>query len=264
MALIKTLRTSDIVYHNRSSTDFGLKILFPVNPPAPTPNKQMLTIPGKSGDWADNNRSYQATETQVNAVIRVPRKYEGNWWTLKGDIENWLYGSEDWLKFNQDPDYLYKAQIVTAPTFTPVNPERVNATITFHFQPFKFKEKTIHYTPIPANGITYNDETVVVKPDWHLKGTGSFMLTVNGMPYEFDDLNGDLYLIGEEGNAYAKDPSIISDDNYLLNTNIRLANNTAPELLSRDNGENYISIAPLDDQSTLEICEFKPLLRRLI
>ena len=76
------IRTYDIVFHNRSSTSFGLKVLFPFNPLSPTPNKQMQTIPGKSGDWADNNHTYGSVETQINAVIHMPRRYN-DWEQLK-------------------------------------------------------------------------------------------------------------------------------------------------------------------------------------
>lgn len=92
----------------------------------------MQSIPGRSGDWASSDSTYNSSETPVNVVIHKPRRYD-DWEQLKGDIENWLFGDEDWLSFGKTSDYLYRAQIVTAPTFTPVNFERVNATFTFHF-----------------------------------------------------------------------------------------------------------------------------------
>lgn len=261
------MRESDIIFHNRSSDDFGMRVLFPFNPVVPSPNTQMETIPGVSGDRRDSNRTFGAVETPVNAVIYIPKKYNGDWWSLKSDIEHWLYGDEnskDWLVFELDPDFLYQAQIVTAPVFTPVNDERVNVTITFHFQPFKYDEKTIHWSKLPASGIAINPENTNVRPDWHLNGNGSFLLTVNGFPYEFDDLDGDIWLIGDEGNAYSKDPSQISDDNSLLNDHLRLANNEAPELICSGDGQNSISIAPIDSDSKLNSIEFKPKYRRLI
>lgn len=242
-----------------------MRVVFPTfNPPAPTPNRQLQTIPGMSGDWVDNNRTFASADVAVNAVIFMPQKYK-SFFTLKGDIEHWLFnGGEDWLVFGRDPDYLYKAVITTAPVFTPVNFERINVTMNFHFQPFKWQEKTIHWSKLPPNGIAINDETENVRPDWHLNGTGSFMLTVNGFPYEFDNLDGDIYLIGDEDNAYSHDPEKINETNSLMNTHIRLANNTSPELLCSGDGRNSIEIKPLDDSSKLNLIEFKPKLRRLI
>ncbi|MCT7711020.1 MAG: phage tail protein, partial [Lactobacillus crispatus] len=145
---------SEIIFHNRSSTDFGIKVLFPFNPLAPAPKKQMMSIPGRSGDWATNDSTYNSSETPVNVVIHLPRRYE-DWEQLKNDIENWLYGDEDWLRFSRNSDYLYRAQIVTAPTFTPVNFERTNATFTFHFQPYKYDVDSIHWQDFPRNGTVY-------------------------------------------------------------------------------------------------------------
>lgn len=264
-----TLRTSDIEYHNRSSTDFGMRVLFPsFNPPAPAPGKQLLTVPGFSGDYSDGNHTYNAVDTQVSVVIYLPERYrkmhwfEG-WAKLKSDITAWLYGDPGWLKFGYDPDYLYKAEVLQAPEFTPVNSERVNSTIIFHFQPYKYNAKTIHYQKLPSSGVIYNDGNVNVRPDWHIKGTGNFTLMVNDWPYEFDNLDGDLYLIGDEGNAYSADPSVIQE-NSLLNSHLMLPNNMAPQLLCAGNGANTISISAMDTDSKLDLVEFKPLFRRFI
>lgn len=237
--------------------------MFPFNPLSPTPNKQMQTIPGKSGDWADNNHTYASVETQINAVIHMPKRYS-DWEQLKGDIEDWLYGDEDWLRFRRDSDYLYRAQIVTAPVFTPVNFERINATLTFNFQPFKYDADSIHWLALPQNGVVINPEPEVVRPDWHINGTGSFLLKVNDMSYEFDDIDGDIYLVGEEGNAYSSDPTKNYLTDNLLNSHLRLANNSTPELLSAGNGINTVTIEPLNADSKLNAAEFIPRWRRLI
>lgn len=266
-----TYRVGRIDYHNRSSTDFGMKILFPTfNPPAPTPSKQALTIPGANGDYSDGARTYGAVDVQVGVVIRIPKRYKEygwfeGWSLLKSDITNWLYGDPDWLKFELDPDYLYSAEVMSAPQFTPVNSERINATITFHLQPFKFEADNLKWKPLElGTTIAYNKENTNVRPDWHINGTGSFLLKVNGVPYEFDDLDGDIYLLGDESNAYSADPDKINAENELLNTHLRLANNEAPELLCVGNGENTISFEKIDADATLNKFEFKPKYRRLI
>lgn len=254
---------SEIVFHNRSSTDFGIRVQFPFNPVVPSPNKMMQTIPGRSGDWASNDNTYNSTETPVKVTIYLPDRYTG-WEQLKGDIENWLFGDEDWLSFGKDSDYLYRAQIVTAPTFTPINFERTDAVFTFHFQPYKYEAKSIHWQSFPQNGVVYNHEDAVVKPDWHINGEGSFMLKVNDMPYEFDNIDGDIYLNGDEGNAYSSDPTTAYLVSGLMNDHIILANNEAPEMLCIGDGSNSISLEPMDSQSQLNKFEFIPRWRRLI
>lgn len=112
----------------------------------------------------------------------------------------------------------------------------------------------------------YNDGDDTAFPDWHLKGQGNFMLMVNDMPYEFDDLDGDLYLYGMSDNAYSYD--IEHPDKFdtleLLNTHIRLANNVSPQLLCSGTGKNSISLTPMDTESKLDLIEFRPKLRGLI
>lgn len=256
--------TSEIIYHNRSSTDFGLRVFFPTfNPPVPTPNAQRLTIPGVSGDYSDGNGSYGPVDMAINGIIHMPARYN-NFYTYKGDLEKWLLGDAGYLNFTLDPDYLYIAEVTTPPVLTPVNDERINATITFHFQPYKMQRGANHWHKFPSNGVITNDENVNVKPDWHLNATGNVMLTVNDEPYEFDNLDGDIYVVGHEGNAYASDPDKQSDHFELLNTHIRFANNEAPELICSGNGQNKVSVKALDDKSKLNSIEFKPLLRRLI
>lgn len=254
---------SEIIFHNRSSTDFGIKVLFPFNPLAPAPKKQLMSIPGRSGDWATNDSTYNSSETPVNVVIHLPRRYD-DWEQLKNDIENWLYGDEDWLRFSKNSDYLYRAQIVTAPTFTPVNFERTNATFTFHFQPYKYDADSIHWKDFPRNGVVYNRENIDVKPDWHINGKGNFMLKVNDVPYEFNNIDGDIYLKGDEGNAYTNDPTAAYLIDGLLNDHVRLANNAAPVLYAEGDGSNSISIEPMDTNSILNKAEFIPRWRRLI
>ena len=84
------------------------------------------------------------------------------------------------------------------------------------------------------------------------------------MPYEFDDIDGDIYLVGEEGNAYSTDPTKSYLTDNLLNSHLRLANNSTPELLSSGNGINTVSIEPINADSKLNVAEFIPRWRRLI
>lgn len=260
-----------------------MKLLFPFNPPSPAPDQTPVQIPGVSGDTPLDTHTVRAVDVPVNAVIRMPTRYK-DWAELKSDIEHWLYGSEDWLKFDKEPEYVYRAVLTQAPQFTPVNPQRINATLNFHFQPYKYRTNTIHWQPLDSSmvqfkkpkdevdvdgrsavqGTFYNDETENVYPDWHLKGTGSFMLHVNGIPYEFDDIDGDIYLLGNRGNAYSADPRDNHEEIDLLNGHIRLANNWPPELLCSGNGANTISLVPMDTSSVLEVAEIIPRLRRLV
>lgn len=280
---IKRSETSNIVFHNRKSSDFGMKLLFPFNPPSPAPDQTPIQVPGASGDLPVRSHSVRAVEAAINAVIHIPHRYTG-WGELRSDIEHWLYGQEDWLKFDREPEYLYKAVLTQAPTFTPVSPQRINATLNFHFQPYKYRAKTIHWRKLDDSMVMYqkpvdeidtsgtpavqgtfiNDETENVYPDWHLRGTGNFMLHVNGFPYEFDNLNGDIYLLGDRGNAYSADPRDNPSEIQLLNGNVQLANNWSPQLLCRGKGENTIALYPLDTDSKLEVAEFIPKLRRLV
>lgn len=260
-----------------------MKLLFPFNPPSPAPDKTPVQIPGASGDWVPNTNTFRAVETQVNAVIRIPHRYR-DWAELKSDIIKWLYGQEDWLKFDREPEYVYRAQIITAPTFTPINKERINATLNFHFQPYKYRTNTIHWQELNPSmvknkldtnqtaeqakesvvGIYINDETENVYPDWHFNGTGNFMLLVNDMPFEFDDIDGDVYLLGNRGNAYSADPRDNPSQIELLNDHIRLTNNWSPELLCSNKGKNKISLTPMDSSSVINKAEFIPRLRRLV
>lgn len=265
-----------------------MRIKFPFDPPAPAPDKTPQRVPGKSGDWVPKSGTYNAVDIQAQASVFVPDQYS-SWSDLKTNIERWLFGDQDWLKVTSELKWLYRAEVNTAPQFVSVSPRRINATITFHVQPYKYEVDRIRWQNLPygsviykfdgntpeedANGnpkntaFFYNDGDDVAIPDWHIRGKGNFMLYVNGLPYEFDNIDGDVYVPGwQRGNAYTYD--IENPEKFtnldLLNENIRFANNTTPQLLCSGTGKNSISLNPMDSDSVLELAEFKPKIRGFV
>lgn len=245
-----------LIFHNRASTDFGIMINYPLPDVHAVPDITANHVPGRSGDvLIDNNDSYQNINLVVSVTVERPQGYD-TWFELETAISQWLKGSDySYLKFDNYPGYVWEAVVMTPPNLKPNVQDDLQeiGTLTFNCKPNFKRIDGIKYQPLPKTGVVRNTENMSAWPDWHLVGSGDFILTVNGFPYELNNISSEIWIDGANALAY-------QDSTTLLNGNIGWANNDAPELIV---GKNTINLAP-QSGATLEKIEYKPNWRRLI
>lgn len=249
-----------LTYRNRSSSDFGIAIKRPFDLVHAVPDYNKNHINGRNGDFIQDEGSYQNVTETFNIEVFRPRRYS-NQVEYENALTDWLTGNDySYLMVSEFPDYIFEAiyDSALAITWDDYDPEHGTGQIAFDCKPFFKLANGIKYQPLPANGVVYNEQKVPAIPDWHFIATGDFTLYVNDIPYEFNDMDGDVWLNGQEGNANSKEHG---DYDTLLNNNLRLANNCAPILLP--NQKNTISLS-LSDGASITKSEYKPNWGRVI
>lgn len=250
---------ANLIWHNKKSTDFGIKIAYPFNPVHPTPDLQATHITGRNGDFIQDEQSYQnVTETFNLIVDKNPLISQSDW--LK-QVMDWLdplsitVKQYEYLKFDIDPNYSYSAVIQTPPIFswdTGLNQNLATGTLAFYCEPFQYRDDGINYINLPDSGVVYNPELMAAMPNWHFVANGSFTLTINDLPYEFDNMEGEFWINGDTGDTY-------DAKNNLMNSQTHFPNLEPPTLLA---GKNTISITSGKENVTK--AEYQPRWRRLI
>lgn len=246
-----------ISYHGKSSADFGFGINIDSKRVHSAANLTFNQIPSSSiENIFSNAHSRSPTDVSFSCTIDRPERFE-DMDDLEDAVMDWLDGSEYApLRLSWKPTYIYMAIVSTAPDFTQSQDDMESheiATITFHMQPLKYRADGYYWQSLPKNGQIVNPERLDAYPDWHFKGTGNFVLTVNGMPYQFNNIDGDCYLDGLSADCF-------QDQATSLNENVVLTNNDAPVF---EHGLNTIKFEPQTDAS-LDLIEWKPNWRRIL
>ena len=250
---------SGLIYQNKSSLDLGIKVQYPLDPVYPVPDLEVTHITGRSGDFLQYNDAYQNVTRVFNCIINRPIDISQFDW--ERELIDWLASpvlegmrQYEFLQFDIDPEYAYNAIMQTPPTIN-WDPNQLNygtGQLSFYCEPFQYRVDGINYINLPDNGIVYNSESRVAVPNWHFVAKGSFVLNVNDLNYQFDNMNGEIWLNGDTGDTYDK-------DNNLFNSQTHFPNLLPPELPS---GENKISIT--SDAGVVTRAEYMPRWRRLI
>lgn len=250
---------SGLIYQNKSSLDLGIKVQYPLDPVYPVPDLEVTHITGRSGDFLQDNDAYQNVTRVFNCIINRPVDISQFDW--ERELIDWLASpvlegrrQYEFLQFDIDPEYAYNAIMQTPPTIN-WDPNQLNygtGQLSFYCEPFQYRVDGINYINLPDNGIVYNSESRVAVPNWHFVAKGSFVLNVNDLNYQFDNMNGEIWLNGDTGDTYDK-------DNNLFNNQTHFPNLLPPELPS---GENKISITA--DDGVITRAEYMPRWRRLI
>lgn len=251
---------SGLIFQGINSRDLGLTVQYPFNLIHPVPDLDPTHIKGRSGDFLQDDNSYQnVTETFTVDAIRPTNisqfDYERNlvdWLAAPADMHQRKY---QYLQFDIDPEYAYSA-IQKDPInlqWDADDPYHATGTIPFYCEPFEYAINGIDYIPLPDTGTVTNYETRIAIPNWHFIAQGSFVLYVNQMPFEFENMDGEFWLSGDTNDTYDK-------DNHLYNNQTKLPNLTAPVLFP---GENQITITA-ESGATITKAEYMPRWRRLI
>lgn len=230
--------TGKLIYRNYASTDFGIGLSVPWVPVHAARDITFTHVPGKNGDNAQDDGSYQNVVETFTGIVFLDHNLYKNWFELNTAITDWLSGGDySLLSFSGYPDYVFEA-IAQSITITPDSNNSENrATISMPFNcyPIMIRTDGIEWQRAP-NGDVTNTEDLTARPDWHIKGSGNFYITINDEQYNFNDVDGEVYLDGETGNAYYYD-----SDGKLVSKNpdCEFPGLDSPELLCGRNTVSY-------------------------
>lgn len=250
---------SGLIYKGKSSADLGIMVQFPADPIYTIPDINATHIPGRSGDFLEDDNSYQNVTKTFNIIVNRPLDITQFDW--EREFIDWLASPSiqgkrqyEYLQFDIDPQYVYKAIVTTSPTINwdQQTPNLGTGQITFYCEPFEYRVNGISYIDLPENGTVYNRESMIAVPNWHFLTRGSFVLTVNELSYQFDNLNGEFWLNGDTGDT-------TDEKGALFNNQTHFPNLLPPELLP---GENNISLTA--ESGIITKVEYMPRWRRLI
>ncbi|WP_294831882.1 phage tail protein [uncultured Lactobacillus sp.] len=250
---------SGLIYQGKSSADLGIMVQFPADPIYAVPDINATHIPGRSGDFLEDDNSYQNVTKTFNIIVNRPLDITQFDW--EREFIDWLASPRiqgkrqyEYLQFDIDPQYAYKAIVTTSPTINwdQQTPNLGTGQITFYCEPFEYRVNGISYIDLPENGTVYNRESMIAVPNWHFLTRGSFVLTVNELSYQFDNLNGEFWLNGDTGDT-------TDEKGDLFNNQTHFPNLLPPELLP---GENNISLTA--ESGIITKVEYMPRWRRLI
>lgn len=248
-----------LIYQDKSSIDLGIKVQYPADPVFAVPDVQATHINGRSGDFIQDDNSYQNVTKIFNCIIDRPLNVSQFDW--EREFSDWLSSpvvegrrQYEYLQFDVDPEYAYNAIIQTPPTINwdAQNLNHATGQISFYCEPFQYRVDGINYIDLPDNGVVYNDESRVAIPNWHFQAKGSFTLIVNELSYQFDNMNGEFWLNGDTGDT-------TDEKGALFNNQTHFPNLLPPELPP---GKSIISITAED--GVISRAEYMPRWRRLI
>jgi phage-related protein len=249
---------SGLIFNKKSSTDLGILIKYPFDPVHALPDIDATHIKGRSGDFLQDNTSYQNVTETFNCIVQRPLDVTQFEW--ERELVDWLTVPEingqkqyQYLQFEADPQYVYNAIVQTMPQFVSDEIALNYATgqLSFYCEPYLYRINGIEYIDLPNNGVVYNSESQPAVPNWHFVANGSFVLNVNDLNYQFDNMNGEFWLNGDTGDTY-------DAKGTLYNNQTHFPNLLPPEL---PNGENRISITA--GAGVITRAEYMPRWRRL-
>lgn len=251
---------SGLIFQGKNSRDLGLIVQYPFNLVHPAPDLDATHIKGRNGDFLQDDRSYQNVTETFTCLVNRPSDIEQ--FDYERQLTDWLappsMQSErkyQYLQFDFDPEYAYSA-IQKDPfslQWDESDPYHATGTIPFYCEPFQYRVDGIEYIPLPGTGTVYNPELRTAIPNWHFIANGTFILYVNGLPYEFDSMSGEFWLSGDTQDTYDK-------DNKLYNSQVKMPNLSVPILQP---GKNTITITA-ESGATITKAEYMPRWRRLI
>ena len=250
---------SGLIFQGKNSRDLGILIKYPFNWVHPVPDLDPTHIKGRNGDFLQDNISYQNVTETFTAVVNRPVNM--NQFDFERNVTDWLSSpmtkerKYQYMQFDADPEYVYSAVQKDPYSFQwdDINPFIATGSIPFYCEPFMYKTSGIEYVSLPEAGIVYNSEKYTAIPNWHFIAKGTFVLNVNDIPYEFDNMDGEFWLSGDTQDTYDK-------DNNLYNNQVKLPNLSVPLLQP---GLNNISITA-ETGATITKAEYMPRWRRVI
>ncbi|WEV36211.1 hypothetical protein [Lactobacillus sp. ESL0677] len=250
---MRSSEKGQLIYHNHSSLDFGMYVETPITIPTPEPDITATHVNGRNGDILQPYHSFKNISLTVQVSVFKPSKYR-NLYQLKNAITDWLIDPNpkyDYLKFSDNREWVWEAVVNTPPVLTPLQEqgveEEIDGSITFNCKPIMKRNNGTYWQPVHESFSNTTNMTAI--PDWHIVGNGTYVLTVNGLTYTFNSVDGEVYVDGENCQVYKSETENRS-------SMVEFANNDAPILVP---GDNTVVLAG----DTPDKFEFRPNWRRL-
>lgn len=252
---MRSNQKGQIIFRNRSSADFGIYCKTPITIPSPQLDVTATHINGRNGDLLQTYESFKNIDLVIDVTVFKPKQYP-NLYQLKNEIIDWLTGFDyEYLKFSENPNWVFEAIVSTPPSLVPLiedgDEEELTGQIAFNCKPLMLKTPSIRWQEVKP--VVYNSEKMPAIPDWHVVGNGNLKLTVNGLDYQFNHIQKEIFVDGENCQAYSIDAQ---GSRINCNSDVVWENNDAPVL---ETGKNVISWTG----DNITKVEYKPKFRRL-
>lgn len=224
-----------LIFHNKSSTDFGAWINYPMVQATTKRNVSLSPVVGVNGSYINDNLNYTDVTQQISFFVERPLRYK-DWFTWGMDFGDWLTSKDKFVEY--EPFYFepfdgwhWEAFLSDGPNVTPQNEQIATVNVTISAKPFLISNDSVEYQIVPKTSI-YNWQQYAALPIFHIVGDGDFTLTVNGKDYQFNDIDEELYVDCERCLIY-------KSLNENRNSHALLYNHEFPKL---DPGKNLISL----------------------
>ena len=173
-----------LIYHNKSSTYFGARVVFPLVQATTKRNVSLTQVVGVNGSYINDNLNYTDITQQITFIVERPIFYK-DWFTWGMDFGDWLTCKDKFVKY--EPFYFdhfrgwhWEAYVSESPTVTPQSSNIANVTMSLACKPFLIDDESIKYQPVSTLPI-YNPTQYNSLPLFHIVGNGDFTMTVNGL-----------------------------------------------------------------------------------
>lgn len=194
-----------LIYHNKSSTYFGARVVYPLVQAVTRRNVTLTPVVGVNGSYINDNLNYTDITQKITFIVERPTFYK-DWFTWGMNFGDWLTCKDKFVKY--EPFYFepfrgwhWEAYVSESPTITPQKDNIANVTMSLACKPFLVNDEAIKYQSVPTTPI-YNPTKYSSLPLFHIVGNGDFVLTINGLDYQFQDTDNELFIDSEKCLVY--------------------------------------------------------------
>ena len=169
------MNTFWMTFKNQRNIDFDVQVIKRPNIPSPTRRVSYIQIPGRDGSLTQTDDVYDDIEFGVEMNYISP--LSGRFMDQTRKVKNWLSGSGP-LKFSDDNEVFYKVKnVMINDSIERIQKRAGLFTALFTCDPFTYFEGgTVELTADECKLNPY----YLAKPIYHINGTGTCTLTVNG------------------------------------------------------------------------------------
>lgn len=189
-----------ISYRGRTSDEFLMRINYPLEFAHPEADVATVSVPGVNGDVVQDNLRYKNISQPIVFTI-IRQDYSPSFPQLGRAITNWVVGNDYVpLLCGLIPGYQWEAHVAVAPTMIATNEHQATVTITWDCKPYLKRLDGQDWQTVPSNPV--NLERWSAEPLWHIKGRGNLTLTVNGLAYQLNGIDDEVYIDSERSLVY--------------------------------------------------------------
>ena len=160
---------------------------------------------GVNGSYINDNLNYTDITQQITFIVERPVFYK-SWYTWGMDFGDWLTNKDRVVKY--EPFYFgpfegwhWEAYVSESPVVTPQKDNIANVTMSLACKPFLINDESIKYQSASAMPV-YNPTQYNSLPLFHIIGNGDLTLNVNGLDYQFKDIDDELFIDSEKCLVY--------------------------------------------------------------